>query len=597
MTAPGGGGAGDPEALMATATVLFAAGRIEEAVRLARASLRAAPGWGDGWARFAAALEAADRPRDALAACRESLRLGGPRPEMLALGLRLARRLERRAQAVDFAAALAEAMPEAWAGAFNLALALADHRRLDEALAAARRAAALGGDTETVARLVSDVGVLLKAEGRTTAAVAAFREALALAPDAADVHSNLLLTLCYAPDVDPRDLLDAHRAYGDRFSRPFDPLAFPNDPDPDRRLRLGYVSPDFRRHVVAQMTAGVIAAHDRTRFEVFCYAEVPEPDAVTATIRAAADHWRSTVGLSDAAVAAMIRADRIDVLVDLAGHTGGNRLPVFGLKPAPVQASWLGYPTTTGMPAIDHLVASVPPAFAVETPLPAPPPLYVPRETPPLPSPPPRLARGWPTFGCFNNASKLNGEVITLWAAILRAVPDARLILKAVGFGATGGGEAIRTAFATEGIAADRLELRGPSRYRDFMAETADIDVALDPFPYGGANTTFDMLHMGVPVVALASHDARMAAPWILHSVGLRETVAKTPEDYVAIAVELAADTERLVGLRRTLRNRLARTGVGDARRLTTEIEAVWREAWTRWARRRRAADDQGAGK
>ncbi|WP_431854894.1 tetratricopeptide repeat protein [Azospirillum sp.] len=572
------------------ALALAVDGRLEAAEAAVRTAVGLVPQSADILSNHAKILFDLGRCDEAFAAAQTAAKAGAEPQECasllnnIALALAADGRLEAAEVAVRAAVGLA---PQTVDIRFNHAKILFDLGRCDEAVAAARAAATMGAEPRECANLLNNVGVRLNLAGRLLEAEAIFREAISLVPEAAHIHSNLLFTLCYLPGVEPPRLLEEHRAFGARFSHPFDPLDFPNDPDPTRRIRLGYVSPDFREHVVAGMMGGVIAHHDRRRFEVFCYAEVRRPDHVTEALRAVADHWRSTVGLSDQEVAAMIRADGIDVLVDLAGHTANNRLPVFGLKPAPVQASWLGYPNTTGMPAIDYLLVSLPPDRAVETPIPGPRPLYTPPEMLPLP-PPPCLARGYVTFGCFNNASKLNDDVIAVWADILKAVPTSRLVLKALGFAEPHGDNWVVQAFAAHGVAPHRIELRGRSSYRQYMLETADIDLSLDPFPYGGANTTFDMLHMGVPVVGLKAPDPRSSISWLLYWVGLRELVAESREEYARLAIELANDADRLRGLRRALRSRLARAGFGDARRLTAELEDIWRGAWERWTAAKR---------
>lgn len=612
------------------ALALFNAGRHDDALQAARTAVaRGAPAQhcADLLNNIAGALALAGRPDQAEAALRDA---GVVAPRSAHIRLNHAKtlfelgRLDAAVAATHAAVALggdagecanilnnaglafaAAGQPEQAEAALRVAAAqaprfgtiLANHAKVlfslgrhDDAIATVRAAATAGAEARECGSLLNNIGVTLTLAGRLPEAEAAFRQATGLAPEVAHFHSNLLFTLCYLPDMEPARLLEEHRAFGARFSHPFDPLDFPNDPDPARPLRIGYVSPDFRDHAVANMMGAVIAHHDRRRFEVFCYAEVARPDHVTGKLRAAADHWRSTVGLSDHEVAAMIRADRIDVLVDLAGHTANNRLPVFGLKPAPVQASWLGYPNTTGMPAIDYLLVSLPPDRAVETPVPGPRPLYTPPEGLPPPSPPPCLERGHVTFGCFNNAPKLNEDVIAVWAHILKAVPGSRFILKAAGFPEPQADNWVVRAFAAQGVAPERIELRGRTLYREYMLETADIDLALDPFPYGGSNTTFDMLHMGVPVIGLKAPDPRSSVSWLLYWVGLRELVAESREDYVRLAVELANDPDRLCGLRRALRNRLARAGFGDARRLTVELEDIWRTLWQGWTARKGAA-------
>lgn len=574
------------------ASAFALAGQMDQADAVLRDAAALAPQAADIKTNHAKVLFSLGHMDAALAAVQAAAELGADLRECayvlnnVALGLAAAGQQDRAETALQDAAVLAPGIATIQV---NRAKVLFSLCRYDEAMAIVCAAAAAGGEPTECAGILNNIGVILNRAGRLREAEAAFREAVILAPEAAHFHSNLLFTLSYLPGVEPLRLLEAHRAFGARFSHPFDPLDFPNDPDPARRIRLGYVSPDFRDHAVANMMGGVIAHHDRRRFEVFCYAEVSRPDHVTEALRAAADHWRSTVGLSDQEVAAMIRADGIDVLVDLAGHTANNRLPVFGLKPAPVQASWLGYPNTTGMPAIDYLLVSLPSDCVVETPIAGPRPLYTPPDTLPPPSPPPCLSRGYVTFGCFNNAPKLNADVIAVWADILKAVPASRLILKAAGYTEPHGDNWVVQAFGAHGVEPSRIELRGRSLYREYMLETADIDLALDPFPYGGANTTFDMLHMGVPVVGLKAQDPRSSVSWLLYWVGLRELVAESRAEYARLAIELANDADRLRGLRRALRNRLARAGFGDASRLAEELESIWRAAWVGWTERKRS--------
>ena len=375
-------------------------------------------------------------------------------------------------------------------------------------------------------------------------------------------------------------------------------LPFANPRDPGRRLRVGYVSPDFRRHSVSYFLEPLLAAHDRAGFEIFCYAEVIQPDEVTARLQRHADHWLITAGMPDDALAARIRADGIDILIDLAGHTAGNRLPLFARRPAPIQATWLGYPNTTGLPAIDYRLAdaiSDPPgwgdALASETLLRLPggflcfgPPVHA-----PPPGVPPCLAAGAVTFGSFNNPAKISLPTIESWSAILKRLPDARLLLKSRQLVDAMTWVLLRTRFAERGIPANRVDMLG------FQADTVShlevyhrVDIALDPFPYNGATTTCEALWMGVPVVTLAGdrHAARVGAS-LLSRVGLDGLIAASRDEYVERAVDLAGDRERLAALRSTLRPDMAASSLCDATAFARGVEAAYRGIWERWQARK----------
>jgi len=359
-------------------------------------------------------------------------------------------------------------------------------------------------------------------------------------------------------------------------------------------LRVGYVSPDFRRHPVASFIEPILAAHDRKRFEVFCYAVHLKPDAVTARLKALADHWREIGSLDAEAAANLIREDGIDVLVDLAGHTANNRLAVFARKPAPMQATYLGYPGSTGLPAIDWRITD-----AVADPLGAAEALHTeklmrlpetfqcfqkPSDAPAI-GPVPMLKAGHVTFASFNMLAKVHPALVARWAGILHAVENSRLVLKAAPFRDAGTRAHYHAMFATHGIAAERIELLGyiqsPAAH---FALYNRIDVALDTDPYNGATTTCEALWMGVPVVTLAgrSHVGRVGTALLTH-LGLEDLIAATPEDYVARAVSLARDPAKLASLRETLRPRMEASSLTDPARFTKALEDAYREMWRQW--------------
>ena len=317
----------------------------------------------------------------------------------------------------------------------NLGNALREQGKVEEAVTAHRQAIAIRPD---LAEAYLNLGVALCDQGKLDDAAAACRQAITIKPDFAEAYNNLLMELNYIAGVSNADLLETARKFGETFDHPSAAAVPPIDPTCDRRLRIGYVSGDFRYHPVGYFLTRVLSAHDRHSVEVFCYTNSAVVDAMTTRLRVASDHWRSILGMSDADAAALIRRDGVDILIDLSGHTNNNRLPLFALRPACVQASWLGYFGTTGLGAMDYVLMD-----AVSTPpgderwyseavvrLPYGRFCYEPPETAPAPVEPPISRLGHVTFGCFNNISKVGPDVIHAWATILEACPRARLICK-----------------------------------------------------------------------------------------------------------------------------------------------------------------------
>ena len=365
---------------------------------------------------------------------------------------------------------------------------------------------------------------------------------------------------------------------------------WPNPRDPERRLRLGYISPYYREHVAMTLFAGVLAEHDRVNFEIHAYDATAFRDARNRDLRCMVDHWREIDGLSTTAAAELIRADGIDILVDLAGHTAGNRLMVLARKPAPVQASWLAYPGSTGMAEVDYIVSdpvTSPPdcdAFYSETVWRLPATRFC--FTPPAGSPAPRLppAQAPLTFGCFNNLSKVNPAVLSLWQRILGALPDARLLFKYSALDDPSGREALAADLAAAGIDATRVEMRGWTRYVDALDQYADVHIALDPFPFCGGLTSLDALWMGVPVITLSQQlMAGRQTEAFLRILGHPELVSANADAYVRLAVELAHDPARIARYRDTLRGAMQTSALLDYPAFTRELEGAWRGMWRKW--------------
>ena len=423
--------------------------------------------------------------------------------------------------------------------------------------------------------------------------MACFRQALELRPDYSGAHSNLLFTLSYVDGISQEQIYRLHREYHRRHAAALSRLQLPhaNERDPDRRLKVGYISPDFRAHACAFFLAPLFAHHDRTRVEVYAYAEVAHPDAVTARLRGLVPHWRSTVGLSDEQVAALIRADGIDVLVDLAGHTANSRLLALARKPAPVQLTYLGYPATTGLETMDYRLtdgraepAGLSERYYTEKLVRLPHSLwcYQPFADMPEVTELPALGRGYLTFGSFNNFAKIGPRVVALWAEVLRAVPTSRLVMVTVPAGETQA--ELRQRFADHGIEPDRLELHDRLGREAYLRLFGEVDVALDPFPCNGGTTTCDALWMGLPVVALVGTTFLSRASYsVLAAAGLEFLAAPTPADYVALCVRLEAEREALAGLRAGLRAQLSASPLLDAPGFAHDVETVYRRLWQDW--------------
>ncbi|MDI1250401.1 MAG: tetratricopeptide repeat protein, partial [Lacunisphaera sp.] len=429
-----------------------------------------------------------------------------------------------------------------------------------------------------------NLGRLCRAGGRLPEAIVHYRAAIARRPDPY-THSNLLFALNFVSGIPPAEILDEHRRWHEVHAAPLTPPpASPPVRPPGHRLRVGYISPDFAHHAVAYFIEPVLAAHDRTRVEVFCYASVAAPDRFTTRLQALAEHWRDIARLDDEAAAAVVRADDLDLLIDLAGHTARHRLLVLARRPAPVQAIWIGYPNTTGLDAVDYRLTdaqSDPPgrteAFYSErlVRLPANFSCYRPDEDAPPVNDLPAAAGAGVTFASFNQFAKVTPGVIALWARVLLAVPGSRLLLKSRGLGDPGVAQRVHEAFARAGVAPERIALNGERlSVAAHLGLYHGVDVALDPFPYNGTTTTCEALWMGVPVITLAgdTHVARVGASLLTHA-GLADWIAATPDDYVARAVAAAGDLPALAALRRGLREQLRASALCDATAFTRGLE------------------------
>ncbi|MBL8827402.1 MAG: tetratricopeptide repeat protein [Planctomycetaceae bacterium] len=441
----------------------------------------------------------------------------------------------------------------------------------------------------------NNLGNLLLAMGDAPEARVQYDAALRLKPGFAAAESNRLMGLLYDPAVTLPELLVEHAAWGDRVASTQPRFtAWPQSRDPDRQLRVGFVSSDLGQHPVGFILLPLVEQLDREQFHVTCYSHRRCHDPIEQRLKHTVGQWRDVVGMHDAALVEQIRADQIDVLFDLSGHTALNRLAVFAARPAPVQVTWAGYPATTGLATIDclftdrHLVPSGSEAQFREQVVCLPEAAWccaIVAEQRHI-EPGPTRQSGPLTLGSFNNPAKLSQPVVQLWSQILHAVPDARLILKFRGLDDEQLSERLREKFAAHGIAPARIECRGPTTFETMLHEYHDVDVALDPFPFGGGITSLLALWMGVPVVTLpGSTIASRQTLSILTAAGVTDTIARDEDDYVNIVTRLAGDRTELERLRRRLRPSVEQSAFMQAERFAPAWSAAVRQIWSQWCR------------
>lgn len=566
-------------------------GRLDEAIAAYRRAVALNPNLPEARYNLGDALSSKGQLDDAIAAYRQAIALRPNNPEAhcnLGNALKDKGSMDAAILAYRQAIALKPDYPEAHS---SLGIALQAKGRLDEAVAAYRHAIAL---KPNYPQAHLNLGNGLKDQGRIDEAIAAYRQALALAgkPDFPEAHSNLVFSLHYHPVYDAAAIAQEQRLWNQQHAAPLAKYIQPhsNDRNPDRRLRIGYVSPDFRQHVVARFLLPLLAHHHHQHFEVFGYAQVPAADAMTQRLASHTDTWRSLVGLSDAQAADLIRQDGIDILVDLALHTAGHRLLVFARKPAPIQVTFAGYPGSTGLTAIDYRLSDPyldPPGmdesvYSEQT-------IRLPDsfwcydpdgEEIPI-NPLPALATSVVTFGCLNNFCKINPGLLALWAQVLRQVQNSRLLLLA-----PEGDHRQQTLdrLSQDGIGPGRVEFIGRQSRREYLELYHRIDLGLDTFPYNGHTTSLDSFWMGVPVVTLVGQTVVSRAGWCqLSNLGLPDLAGQTPEQFVQIAVNLAHDLPRLHELRSTLRPRMQASPLMDAPKFARSIEEAYRQMWRKW--------------
>ena len=480
---------------------------------------------------------------------------------------------------------------------YQRGIALAQQRRLDEALVALRNARSLAPASAS-AHLA--LGSVLAQVGQIDEAVAIFRAGMRVAPDDLTLARNYLFGLQFLDNISPQQMLAEHRAFDERFAAPLAESIRPheNDRDADRRLRIGYVSPCFCDHVQRLFMVPLLRAHDRANFEIVCFSHAAAPDGWTDLVRSLAHEWCDVSRLSDAQAADQIRAQRIDIAVDLTMHMANARPLIFAHKPAPVQIAWLAYPGTTGLRTIDYRLSDprldppgtqsgkyseqtilLPDSFwcfdpMTDEPLSASPALHL-------------TANDHVTFGCLNAIHKASDRAILIWANVMRAVPKSRFIMMAPAGSAR---QRVIDRFARGGVDASRIEFVEFQSRDQYLRTFHRIDIALDTVPYNGHTTSLDALFMGVPPVTLVGDSVvGRAGLSQLYHLELTELVARDDAQFVEIARSLAGDLPRLAELRRTLRDRMKASPLMDINRFARGIESAYRDAWRRWCAQCRA--------
>jgi protein O-GlcNAc transferase len=600
--------------------VLASLGRHQEAVVCYNAALSLNPNYPQALNNLGNSLRSLGQFSDAADSLRQAISI---RPDYVEahnnLGSVLAAMRDFSGAADSFRAALRQ---RASAQIFNnLATVLFDWRHYDDAVAAARAAVKLKPDYPQAQRILADslaahwdleeaievyqkllagnppdpgsvhnaLAGALKNIARVDQAIAEYRKAIECNPNDIIAHSNLVFCLWYDPRLDGPAILQEHQKWNDAHAKPLRASIrpHPNSRDPERRLKIGYVSPDFRQHAASFCTVPLLEHHDHTAFEIVCYSSARDTDWVTDRLKKYSDLWRNCVQFNDEQLAEAIRADQIDILMDMSMHTSENRLLTFARKPAPVQVTWVACPGTTGMEAIDYRLTDPfidPPgetdAFYAEKSVRlqhsfwAYDPLIECPEIGPLPA----MRNGYVTFGSLNKFCKINDGVLDLWARVLKAVPNSRLLLHHTASAAQ--------RWVLEKLAVDpnRIELvRRDVRY-PYLDHYNRIDLSLDPFPYNGHMTSLDGLWMGVPVISLIGKTpVGRAGLSLLPPLGLAELCAKDEDDYVRIAADWAGDLPRSAQVRAGLREKMKSSPLMDGKSLARDVESIYRRIWRDW--------------
>ncbi len=556
--------------------------KLEEAQALYERSLLLKPNVPETHNNLGTVLKLLDRTEDAKSCYSKALELKPDYPEAL---YNLAKTLadqDRFPEAVEYFIKVITLKPSFVEAYISVAQCLFHQHMMDAAVACYKQALAIKPDSSEA---MNNMGAVLLAQGKREEALDCFRRG--------QIKSNILLAMVYAASVHPGELAEAARNWSEQVADlHMRHQSFVRDNNPDRKLRIGYVSPDFRTHPVNFFFEPLLKLH-RDKFELYAYSNVKKEDAVTARLKSEFHYWRNIKLLSDDQAVDLIEQDKIDILVDLAGHTGDNRLLIFARKPAPVQVTWLGFPATTGMKAMDYRITDVyaepegmtehlnveklwrlPTVFAC---------YQAPDRDIPVIDHPPFEDNGYITFGCFNNFAKVTDPVLEIWAKIMAQVPNSRLMLEIAGLDSPEFRAETEARLKNLGLPMERLILITRRVQNQFVLYNK-IDIALDPFPCNGGTTSFDCMWMGVPLIALAGeHFVSRMGVTILTNAGMPELIARDKDEYVKIATELARDKDRLRQLRHGLRDRVVKSPLMDQQTFAKNMERAYREMWKRW--------------
>ena len=597
-------------------------GRVDETVACLQRAARLKPAHADTHFRLGHALRRKGLREQAADCYRRALQL---QPDLTAAHLELANifiEQNRLDEAIAYLQRVRKQFPDSVAIHNNLGFALRHQGRVDEAIHSLRRALQLRPDASALnnlgnalrdkdlndeavdcfrraldlqpdfAEAHNNLGNALKDQGLLGDAIACYHRALEIAPQMIGVHSILLCTTYLHSEYDSQQIYAEHHRWNEQHAAPLAKSIRPHDNDRtlDRRLRVGYVSPDFRCHPIGRFLLPVLESHDHTGHSIFCYSSVRSPDKTTERCRDHADVWRDVSRHTDARLAEQIREDRIDILVDLTMHMVGSRLLVFARKPAPVQVTYLAYCGTTGLETIDYRITDPyldPPeedtSYYSEKSIRLPESYwcYQPVDVTPDVQPPPSVESGVVTFGCLNNFGKVTTATLQTWGRLLHAVPRSQLLVHSRPGPHR---DRVLREYADQGLAPERIRFVGDTPFAEYFKLYHEIDIALDPFPYGGGTTTCDALWMGAPVVSLAGQTAvGRGGRSILSNIGLSDLVAQDTAAYIQIAADLASQPDRLVELRTTLRERMRNSPLMEANRFTRHLEASFRQMWHNW--------------
>jgi predicted O-linked N-acetylglucosamine transferase (SPINDLY family) len=582
-----------PEARIVLGSVLASQGKWQEARSELEEALRQRPDDFGALFHYAGVLRALNRLDDARAMLQRALAIDPSNADAhAALSDVLCAQSDLAGATAELEAVLLR-RPD-WADALhNYGCMLRRQLRLAEAESAFRRAVAAQPGHAGACRMLGEV---LLAQCRTDEAFEHYRVARRDCPQDFGLESAELFALCGSERISDADLFARHAAFGKRIEQASAARAGPfrNATDPQRRLRIGYLSGDFRYHVVTLFMLPVLERHERSAYEVYCYSTTDMKDGYTRQVSALADVWRDAAGLSSARLTEAIAADEIDVLVDLAGHSGIPQLATLAARPAPVQATWLGYLNTTGLTRIDYRITdrfADPPGITDRyhtealVRLPHSQWCYRPFLSPPVAAMPPSAKRGFVTFGAFHQSNKMSPVARRLWAQVLAAVPDSRLIIVGIPRGRTE--DDLRRDMVGAGIAGERITTVPYRSLEDYLRGFEDVDIALDTLPYSGGTTTCDALWMGVPVItAPGSRSVSRSAGSVLSALGLSDWIATDAGDYVRRAARFAGERELLAQLRGSLRERMRASPLMDEERFTRDLEHAYRQMWRKWCER-----------